>query len=86
MMNNEWGGNLVLVITEKYGAISAIDTIVVVVIVVKGGAREDGDCNGTLSNRSVPVLFFFKCAQEVCYYCGTQKYLIKQKVEMCCIK
>jgi hypothetical protein len=45
--------NLVVVITKKYGAISAIDTTVVVMVVVQEDwtGSEDGDCNGSLSTQ-----------------------------------
>jgi hypothetical protein len=42
-----------MVITKKYGAISATDTTVVVMVVVKEDWKgsEDGDCNGSLSTQ-----------------------------------
>jgi len=46
----------VVVITKKYGAISAIDTTVAVMVVV----QDDGDCNGSLSTQ---ISF---CKFEIC--------------------
>lgn len=69
--------NLVVVITKKYGAISAIDTTVAVMVVVQEvwKGSDDGQCNGSLSTQ-ISFCKFQMCTrkegeEEVCYYCRT---------------
>jgi len=66
-----------MVITKKYGAISAIDTTVAVIVVVRGQRMETVMDRYRAKSASVRL----KCAQEVCYYCWTHKRLIQQKAD-----